>query len=81
MQASQTKINQEVAVALERLSGRMDAAEQRLKELEDYRREEDKRREERIDKAPDNKRADLAILISACTALIYLISLLAAHWH
>ena len=79
MQASQTRINQEVAVALERLSGRMDAAEERLKGLEESRREDDKRRESQQDNAPGLKRADIAILVSAGTMVIYLLTFIAQH--
>lgn len=82
MQASQTKINQEVAVALERLNGRMEGAEQRIVALEDYRREEDKRRDDRIEKVPDNKRADIMLFVAIFSPLLYiLVQIVSQHWH
>lgn len=80
MQTSQTKINQEVAIALERLNGRMESFEGWRKEVDDERRRQDEMRDNRIEKVPDTRRADLAILISAVSALIYLATLLSAHW-
>ena len=65
MQGNQAKINQEVAIALERLNGRMETFEAWRNERDEERRRIEERRDDRDDKRPDDKRANLALLISA----------------
>ena len=77
---NQSHINQEVAVALERLNGRMENLETWREERDRERERAEERKDSRIEKVPDMRRADLAILISAVTALIYLVTLLSQHW-
>lgn len=59
MQAQQTqaKINQEVAVALERLNGRMESWETWRKEVDEERREDNRRLTDRVEQAPAVQRS------------------------
>ncbi len=69
------------AIIQERILGRLDALEKWREERDHERERAEDRRFARIDKAPDTRRADAAIVISAAMGVIYLISLLAQHWH
>lgn len=81
MQARQAEINERVAVALEKLNGRMEHMEQWREDRDRDRERQEERTVERIEKAPDNRRADAALLLSACMTALYLISLIQQHWH
>lgn len=80
MQANQAKINQDVAIALERLNGRMESFELWRKGVDDERQRDNERRNNRDDKKPDAQRANLALLVSALSALIYFATFLSQHW-
>lgn len=81
MRASQTQINQDVAVALTEVVGRLEALERWRKEVDDERRDEDRRRENRSDSRIQIDRPTLAILIAAVSPIVYpIILFLAAHW-
>ena len=82
MQASQAKINQDVAVALERVIGRLENMEQWRREVDEERRDFDRRRDSRDDQRIGIDRPTLAILIAAISPIIYpIILLVASHWH
>lgn len=71
MQA-QTKINQEVAVALEHLNGLMQSTLDRVKTLEDARHNEEARRENRSDQRFEIDRATVALVFTAIITLLNL---------
>lgn len=81
MRASQAQINQDVAVALTGVIGRIESLEKWRDEQDDRRERQEERRDTRDDKRPDVRRADLALGFSALMALVYVVQLLAAHWH
>lgn len=74
------KAQQDTALALERILGRLNAVEhwQSSEEVEKRRRED--RRDARDDKRPDERRANLAIAISSVGAVLYLLMFLSQHW-
>lgn len=81
MRASQTQINQDVAVALERVIGQIEDLQRWRKDVDDERDEEARRRENRSDQRIQIDRPTLAILIAAISPIVYpIILFLAAHW-
>lgn len=72
MQTSQAKINQDVAVALERVIGRLENMEQWRREVDEERRDTDRRRETRSDQRFQVDRATIAIAVTVLLALIQL---------
>src|SRR5690348_12046543 len=75
-----SKAQQDTALALERILGRLNAVErwQSDEEIEKRRREE--RRDERAEKQPDYQRANAALIFSAVMTLIYVATFLSQHW-
>lgn len=51
-----------------------------VKELMEWKEGQDKRRDDREAKGPDDRRANLSLLISTGIGLFYLITYIAAHW-
>lgn len=81
MRVSQVQINQDVAVALTEVVGRLESLEKWRKEVDDERRDEDRRRESRSDQRIQIDRPTLAILIAALSPIVYPIVLfVASHW-
>lgn len=87
MQARQTQIEkvveqqQQTAIILERVLGRLDTVE-RWQQAEDRAKErQEERRDERDEKRPDDRRANWALIISAGTAVLYLLAFVSQHWH
>ena len=74
------KAQQDTALALERILGRLDGVEKWQQAEERAKERAEARRDERDDQRPDQQRANLAIAISAIMAAIYLLTLLSAHW-
>jgi len=71
---------QQTALTLERVLGRLDAVE-RWQQNEDRAKERaEERKDDRIEKAPDSRRADMALLVSGAMFAFYLITFLAQHW-
>lgn len=68
-----TLIQERMLGRLEVLEKWKDSEERRLERAED-------RREDRTEKAPDQQRATTAIILSAITAAIYLLTFLSQHW-
>lgn len=86
MEAS-SKAQQDTALALERILGRLNAVERWQEDADDRRERQEERRDNRDDQRPNNRRADVAILIAGGNAALYLVSiiitllvLVAAHW-
>lgn len=72
---------QATAVVLERITARLESLEH-WRDTEERRQDRaEERREERTDKAPDQQRANLALLVSSCSVLIYLLTFISQHWH
>lgn len=80
MQANQAKINQEIAVALEKLNGRMENMEQWREDRDRERERATEHRDYRDDKRRELTRADIAIIFSALSAAVYVLTFLAQHW-
>lgn len=78
--ASTTAQVQETARALSDVAGIVREMRADVKDLMQWRSELERRKEDRIEKAPDTRRADLALVLSCVSALIYLATLIAAHW-
>lgn len=72
MQSNQTKINQDVAVALERVVGQLQELQSWRKEVDEERREYDRRRDSRADAGIRIDKSTAAILISMVTTLLLL---------
>ena len=51
-----------------------------VKELMEWKADQDRRKNDSISAAPDNKRADYALAVSVSMALIYLLQLISLHW-
>lgn len=51
-----------------------------VKDLMEWRNTQEKRRDSREEKQHEWQRADLAIVLSACTVLIYVLSIVVQHW-
>jgi hypothetical protein len=82
MRTSQAQINQDVAVALERVIGRLESLEKWRDERDDERRDDEKRRDAADDKRPELQRSDVLIIIAICTPVLYIIvQFIAQHWH
>src|SRR5215472_14722193 len=77
----QADINEKVAVALERLNGRMEALENWRKDEDERRDRYETRRDSREDRRPELSIAHGSLAVSGLVALIYVIQLIAAHWH
>ena len=74
------RAQQDTALALERILGRLNGVERWQEDADERRERQEERRDSRDDKAPDQLRANVAILLSALSAGVYVITLLAAHW-
>ena len=74
------KAQQDTALALERIVGRLNGMERWQEDADARRERQEERRDNRDDKAPDQFRANVAIMISAISAAVYVVTLLAAHW-
>jgi hypothetical protein len=71
---------QQTAIILERLSARLDALE---KWQESQTRQQERaieRREDTIEHHPDQLRANVALALSGCSALVYLLWFIGQHW-
>lgn len=86
MQARQAQIEkiveqqQATALILERVTGRLDALE-RWQEAEERAKErQEERRDDRDERRPDDRRANLALLLSAASGIVYVLTFLAQHW-
>jgi hypothetical protein len=73
MQASQSKINQDVAIALERITGRLENIEHWRDERDDERRRLEDRKEDKIEKQPDSLRSALGTYGGCLANIIYAI--------
>lgn len=71
---------QQTALILERVAGRLDALERWQEASERAKEREEERRDERQDKQPDQLRANIAIAISASGAILYAIGFIVQHW-
>ena len=68
------------AIIQERILARLDGLEKWRDDRDRERERLEERRDERIDKAPDQQRANLAIIISAIMAAFYLLTYVSQHW-
>ena len=75
-----TDQQQKTAIILERVAGRLEALERWQEQGERLRERDDDRRDEAVEKQPDQQRANLALLFSALTGMIYLLTFLSQHW-
>lgn len=64
----------------ERMLGRLEVLEKWKDSEERARERAEDRREERTEKAPDQQRANAALVLSAIMALIYVLQIVSQHW-
>jgi len=86
-QKEQAEINKNTAVALTEVVGRLKNVERWQDEADERRDRQEARRDSRDDQRPNGRRSDVAIIISACSVGIQVVSALiataiivAAHW-
>lgn len=74
------KAQQDTALALERILGRLNAVERWQEDADDRRERQEERRDNRDDKRPDDTRTNIALVLAAVSSLMYVATFMAAHW-
>lgn len=86
MQARQTQLDriserlEQTAVIQERTLARLDSLEHWRDEQDRRMERQEERRDDRIEKVPDSRRADWALIIAGATMLLYLLTFMSQHW-